>query len=105
MRKKTEVISLISQNPSITEGLEQENRPVPFGTDDELLRVDEAARLLGLSVGTVYHLIAQRRIPCIKLSQRCVRFSLPKIRQWLAELSEPARVAATKRKNVQRKES
>lgn len=41
---------------------------------DRLLNVREAAEYLGLSVGTVYHQCSERRLPCIRLSNRCLRF-------------------------------
>jgi excisionase family DNA binding protein len=49
--------------------------PVHGGEDDRLWTVDEAAQFLGLSPGSVYHLISQRRVPVIRISSRCVRFS------------------------------
>lgn len=43
--------------------------------NDQLLTVREAAELLHLTPGTIYHLVSQRRLPVIKISSRCVRFS------------------------------
>ena len=54
-----------------------------------LIDIRELSRLTGLSVGTLYHWVSQRRIPCVRLSVRCVRFSIPAIREWLADLSDP----------------
>jgi len=39
----------------------------------------------GLSVGTIYHLISQRRIPVVRISSRCVRFRLSDLEEWIAE--------------------
>jgi excisionase family DNA binding protein len=55
-----------------------------------LLDVDELSNLIGFSPGTIYHWISENRIPYVRLSQRCVRFLVPAIREWLAELNEPA---------------
>lgn len=99
MRKKTEDISLISQNHSTLEGLGSANCFVPDEADDRLLRVDEAAEMLGLSIGGLYHLVSQRRIPCVKLSQRCLRFSLRAIREWIAALSQPAAGSTSRRRD------
>ena len=59
---------------------------------NEILLIDirELSRLTGLSVGTLYHWVSQRRIPCVRLSLRCLKFSLSAIREWLADLNEPA---------------
>jgi predicted DNA-binding transcriptional regulator AlpA len=56
-----------------------------------LIDVRELSALTGIKVGSLYHWVSEHRIPCIKLSQRCLRFSLPAIREWLAELNEPAK--------------
>jgi excisionase family DNA binding protein len=62
-------------------------------TSDEKLLIDikELSSLIGISVGTLYHWISEGRVPHVKLSQRCVRFSVPAVRTWLAELSRPAK--------------
>ena len=57
-----------------------------------LVDIRELSVLTGISVGTLYHWVSERRIPCVRLSQRCLRFSLPAIREWLAGLSEPMTV-------------
>ena len=56
---------------------------------DPLLTVHEVAELLGLSVGSVYHLISQKRVPVVKLSARCVRFKKVDLDAWIAEMSVP----------------
>jgi excisionase family DNA binding protein len=55
-----------------------------------LLNVQELSALTGISPGTLYHWASQGRIPCVRLSHRCLRFSLEAIREWLAGLNEPA---------------
>jgi len=56
--------------------------------NDCLLTVPEAAAFLHLSSGTVYHLISERRIPVIRISSRCVRFSRQALMLWIEDLSE-----------------
>jgi len=48
-----------------------------------LLTIDELAEMTGLSVGTLYHWISQKRIPVVRFSSRCVRFSRPAIEAWI----------------------
>jgi excisionase family DNA binding protein len=58
---------------------------------DCLLTVAEAAQLLRLkNVNSMYQLVSQRRVPVIKLSARCIRFSRNALLRWLEELSQPA---------------
>lgn len=60
---------------------------MPLLQDDHLLSVAEAAAFLHLSPGTIYHLISQKRVPVIKVSSRCVRFSKQALLTWLEDLS------------------
>ena len=53
-----------------------------------LWRVDEVAEFLGLAVGTVYHLLSQKRLPCVRISGRCVRFDPEQIEEWVAQRTE-----------------
>jgi excisionase family DNA binding protein len=55
----------------------------------ELLNIQEVAELTGLSVGTLYHWISQRRIPVVRISSRCVRFRRSDIDSWLQEKLVP----------------
>jgi excisionase family DNA binding protein len=50
-----------------------------------LLKIREVSQLTGLSVGTLYHMISERRIPVIRISARCVRFRRSDIDGWRAE--------------------
>jgi excisionase family DNA binding protein len=52
---------------------------------DKLLSIQDVSKITGLSVGTLYHLISQGRIPVLRISSRCVRFRTTDIEQWLAE--------------------
>lgn len=56
--------------------------------DFPLWDVTKVAQFLGLAVGTVYHLLSQKRIPCVRLSARCVRFDPRVIAAWVAQQSE-----------------
>jgi predicted DNA-binding transcriptional regulator AlpA len=66
-----------------------------------LIDINELSALIGISVGTLYHWVSQRRIPCLKLSQRCLRFSLPVIRDWVANLNQPCAEADPKNQGTQ----
>ena len=58
--------------------------------DKLLIDISDLSELTGIAVGSLYHMVSQHRIPCVRLSRRCLRFSLPAIREWLDGLSEPA---------------
>lgn len=55
-----------------------------------LINIRELSELTGIAVGTIYRMVITHRISCVKLSKRCLRFSLPPIREWLTDQSEPA---------------
>lgn len=57
-----------------------------------LIDIHELSALTGLAVGTLYRWASasESRVPTVRLSARCLRFSLPAIREWLASLNEPA---------------
>jgi excisionase family DNA binding protein len=40
----------------------------------KLLDVEQAAQVLGLHPGTLYRMARARRIPCIRIGQRVIRF-------------------------------
>jgi excisionase family DNA binding protein len=54
----------------------------------KLWSVPEVAEFLGLAVGTVYHLLSQKRLPCVRISGRCVRFDPRQIEAWVTERTE-----------------
>jgi len=56
---------------------------------DRLLTVPEAAKLLHLAPGTVFHLVSQKRVPVIRISSRCIRFSRKALLHWLDSLTLP----------------
>ena len=57
-------------------------------SEDRLLTIGEVAKLTGLAVGSLYHLVSQRRIPFVRISARCIRFRLSAILKWWDELTE-----------------
>jgi excisionase family DNA binding protein len=58
---------------------------------NDLMTVPEVAEFLGLAVGTVYHMVSQKRLPCVRLSARCLRFRRSDLDEFLANLAEGAR--------------
>lgn len=50
---------------------------------DRLLNVHETAALLALVPGTVYRMAAEGRLPCTRLSKRCLRFRLSRLLKWI----------------------
>jgi excisionase family DNA binding protein len=58
------------------------------GNVDRLLKVKEVADLLQVAEGTVYHFLSQGRLPAIRISKRCVRFSQREILLWLRGLNQ-----------------
>lgn len=55
---------------------------------ERLWGIKEVAEFLGLSVGTVYHMVSEGRIPCVRLSARCLRFQPSEITEWVQQKSE-----------------
>jgi excisionase family DNA binding protein len=56
-----------------------------------LLNIKEVAALTGLAVGSIYHLVSQKRIPVVRLSARCIRFRRSDLEKWIDGLSQPTR--------------
>lgn len=50
---------------------------------DQMLTVPEAARYLRMSRAQVYMMIQQKKIPCIRLSERRVVIRVADLEQWL----------------------
>jgi excisionase family DNA binding protein len=57
---------------------------------DRLLKVDEAAAMLGLKPATLYQWTYQRRIPVVKLMGRALRFRESDLQKLIAEGIRPA---------------
>ena len=69
------------------------NKTLPVVSDatpsesNRLLTVKEAAHLLGISPGTLYHWLSDGKwlddpIPVVRFSSRCVRFPIEELRAW-----------------------
>jgi excisionase family DNA binding protein len=69
---------------------EVELEPAPPARS-EMLSYREAARLLGLPVGTLYTLVHTRRVPHVRLGGRLVRFSRLELERWVNERIVPER--------------
>lgn len=52
---------------------------------DHLLTIKEVSVLTRLAVGTLYHLVSERRIPTVHLSRRCIRFRMSDLQRWIDE--------------------
>src|SRR5690349_17807240 len=55
---------------------------------DRLMNIREAAQLMSLSPGSVYHYVSQGRIPVVRLSSRCIRFRRSDLLKWWERLTE-----------------
>jgi len=66
-------------------------RPAEMETKS-LLTVRDVAALLKLDCGTVYHMVStvNPRLPCLRLSQRCLGFRAEDIEKFIADLVRPA---------------
>jgi excisionase family DNA binding protein len=58
---------------------------------EKLMNVYEVASVLGLATGTVYHLVSEKRLPCVRLSRRCLRFQPSAIDEYIRERTEKSR--------------
>jgi predicted DNA-binding transcriptional regulator AlpA len=63
-----------------------------IGEEERLLTIVDAARFLNVAPSSLYHMIARpgSRIPVIRLSARCVRFSRRALVEWVEALSQSA---------------
>jgi excisionase family DNA binding protein len=55
---------------------------------DKLLTVADLAERLNIAPGSIYHWVAQGRLPCIRFSKRCLRFRESEVSSLLDELSD-----------------
>ena len=51
--------------------------------NDGLMRIGEAAQLIGYKVNAVYQLVHYRQIPFIKLSPKALRFDRAELIAWI----------------------
>jgi len=56
--------------------------------NQKLWNVKEVAEYLNLACGSIYQLLSQKRLPCVRLSARCVRFDPRQIEEWVAQRSK-----------------
>ena len=49
----------------------------------DIMRIQEAAEYLSVSVGTLYHWVSEGRIPVVRISARCIRFRRADLDGWL----------------------
>jgi excisionase family DNA binding protein len=54
-----------------------------------LLNTRELAELTGFSEGTLRHWVSEKRVPVVRISNRCVRFLRSEIEKWLGEMAVP----------------
>jgi excisionase family DNA binding protein len=59
--------------------------------ENGMLRVDEAARELGIKESTVRAWILRRKVSCVRLSARCVRIPRSEVRRLIEQNTIPAR--------------
>jgi excisionase family DNA binding protein len=85
MRNKNQTADSSLISPSLA-GSDQPNRP--NHEEDRLMTVVEAAEFLQLDVGTIYHFVSAKKIPVIKISARCIRFSRAGLLQWIESLTQ-----------------
>lgn len=55
----------------------------------EMLNYADAARMIGVPVGTLYSWVGRRQIPHVRLGPRLVRFRRAEIDAWLAQKHVP----------------
>jgi len=50
---------------------------------ERLLNVREAAAILGYNIKTVYKLVEQKRLPCVRLGGTRIRFRPSQLERWI----------------------
>jgi excisionase family DNA binding protein len=53
---------------------------------EKLLTIREVAERLRIATGTAYHWLNPGRLPCVRLSSRCVRFRESDVEKMLEQL-------------------
>jgi excisionase family DNA binding protein len=61
-----------------------------FAAVDRLLNIKEAAEVLGIAPGSLYYMVSQRRVPFVRISNRCLRFSKAALEKFISDRSVPA---------------
>jgi len=60
-------------------------------SEPKLMAYAEAAEFIGVTVGTMYSMVARRIVPHHRIGRRLVRFSRDDLRAWLQRNSVPDR--------------
>jgi excisionase family DNA binding protein len=55
---------------------------------DRLLTISELADITGITKGSLYHMLSEKRIPVVRISKRCVRFRYSEILRWWDRISQ-----------------
>lgn len=57
---------------------------------DRLINIKEVQRLIGMGPSSIYNWIREGKLPApVKLSQRCTRWKLSSIQQFISEQGKP----------------
>jgi len=56
-------------------------------TDEMLWNIAEFAEFVGITVGSAYHFVSQKRVPVVRISPRCIRFRPSAIAAWVESKS------------------
>jgi excisionase family DNA binding protein len=64
---------------------------------EELLTYAQASKMLNMKLGTLYALVAQNRIPHVRLGRRLVRFRQTELDTWLSRHSVEPKPSADER--------
>lgn len=59
-------------------------------TEKVMLTVEEAAQLLSMGTTKAYELVAQGRIPSVRLGPRCTRVPRAALEAWASQAAEEA---------------
>jgi excisionase family DNA binding protein len=59
--------------------------------EQELLTYLQTSQIIGVPLGTLYALVAESRIPHVRLGPRLVRFRRSEIEAWLAAHNVPVK--------------
>jgi excisionase family DNA binding protein len=62
-----------------------------MAAEQNLLTYSETSQIIGVPLGTLYALVAQSRIPHVRLGPRLVRFRRTEIEAWLVAHSVPVK--------------
>lgn len=57
--------------------------------EHKLLNYRQAAEFIGVTLGTLYSMVARRMVPHHRIGPRLVRFDLTELRAWLERNSVP----------------